>query len=126
MATAAVVGGADRGRHGAGLHGLAPGALAGRTGRRDGSRAARVIPACELHAGAPLGVVPRVRAARRLRQSARSSVSRCHLRTGSMKLFGISLRKPTFNEITAATVMAVGLWVAFVGGSFALGQHLTK
>jgi hypothetical protein len=43
-----------------------------------------------------------------------------------MKLFGIALRKPTFNEITAATVMAVGLWVAFVGGAFALGQHLTK
>jgi hypothetical protein len=43
-----------------------------------------------------------------------------------MKLFGITLRKPTFTEVTAATVMAVGLWVAFVGGAFALGQHLTK
>jgi len=43
-----------------------------------------------------------------------------------MKLFGITLRRPSFNEITAATVMAVGLWVAFVGGAFALGQHLTK
>ena len=43
-----------------------------------------------------------------------------------MKIFGIELRKPSFNEITAATIMGVGLWVAFVGGASALGQHLSK
>ena len=32
-----------------------------------------------------------------------------------MTFFGIALRKPSFDEITAATVMAVGLWVAVVG-----------
>ena len=32
-----------------------------------------------------------------------------------MTFFGIELRKPSFNEITAATIMAVGLWVAVIG-----------
>ena len=32
-----------------------------------------------------------------------------------MKLLGIPLRRPSFNEITAATVMGVGLWVGGVG-----------
>ena len=32
-----------------------------------------------------------------------------------MKFIGIPLRKPAFAELTAATVMAVGLWVAAVG-----------
>lgn len=32
-----------------------------------------------------------------------------------MKLFGIDLRKPNNNEITAAVVMAVGLWMAALG-----------
>lgn len=32
-----------------------------------------------------------------------------------MKLIGISLRKPAFAELTAASVMAVGLWAAAVG-----------
>ena len=32
-----------------------------------------------------------------------------------MKLFGIELRRPSFNEFTAATVMAVGLWIAAIG-----------
>lgn len=38
-----------------------------------------------------------------------------------MKLFGIEWRKPSFNEFTAASVMAVGLWVAAVG--FAYASH---
>jgi hypothetical protein len=32
-----------------------------------------------------------------------------------MKLLGIELRRPSFNEVTAATVLAVGLWIAVVG-----------
>ena len=32
-----------------------------------------------------------------------------------MKILGITLRKPSFNEITAATVMATGLFVAALG-----------
>ena len=32
-----------------------------------------------------------------------------------MTIFGIELRRPSFNEVTAATVMAVGLWVAVIG-----------
>ena len=43
-----------------------------------------------------------------------------------MKLFGIQLRKPSFNEVTAATIMAVGVWLAGMGGAAALGQHLSK
>jgi len=41
-----------------------------------------------------------------------------------MTLFGIQLRKPSFNEITAATVMAVGIWVAVIGLAKATGQAL--
>ena len=43
-----------------------------------------------------------------------------------MKLFGIPLRKPSFNEVTAATIMAIGVWLACMGGAVALGQHLSK
>ena len=32
-----------------------------------------------------------------------------------MKIFGIQLRKPTFNEVTVAAVMATGLFVAALG-----------
>lgn len=32
-----------------------------------------------------------------------------------MKLFGIPLRKPNFGELTAAAVMATGLWVLAIG-----------
>lgn len=41
-----------------------------------------------------------------------------------MKLLGVQLRKPSFNEITAAAIMAAGLWLAYVallratGGAF--------
>jgi len=41
-----------------------------------------------------------------------------------MTFFGIQLRRPSFNEITAATVMAVGLWVAVVGLAQATGYAL--
>lgn len=32
-----------------------------------------------------------------------------------MKLIGIPLRRPTFGELTAAAVMATGLWLAALG-----------
>ncbi|HEY4958663.1 MAG TPA: hypothetical protein VII31_12695 [Caldimonas sp.] len=41
-----------------------------------------------------------------------------------MTFFGIELRRPSFNEITAATVMAVGLWVGAVGIAQASGHAL--
>lgn len=34
-----------------------------------------------------------------------------------MKLIGIPLRRPTFGELTAAAVMATGLWLAALGVS---------
>jgi hypothetical protein len=41
-----------------------------------------------------------------------------------MTFLGIELRRPTFNEVTAATVMAVGLWVAVIGLAQASGHAL--
>ena len=41
-----------------------------------------------------------------------------------MTFLGIELRRPSFNELTAATVMAVGLWVAVVGLARASGHSL--
>jgi hypothetical protein len=41
-----------------------------------------------------------------------------------MTFLGIELRRPSFNEITAATVMAVGLWVAVIGLAQASGHAL--
>lgn len=32
-----------------------------------------------------------------------------------MKILGLALRKPPFNELTAAAVMGTGLWLAAVG-----------
>jgi hypothetical protein len=43
-----------------------------------------------------------------------------------MTLLGIDLRKPSFNELTAATIMAVGLWLAALGLLQAAGQELTR
>ncbi|HZE91954.1 MAG TPA: hypothetical protein VE029_09665 [Rhizobacter sp.] len=43
-----------------------------------------------------------------------------------MKLFGITLRKPSFNEITAAAVMGVGLWLACLGVMNASGQPMGR
>lgn len=31
-----------------------------------------------------------------------------------MKILGVELRKPTFNEVTASAVMAAGIWLAYV------------
>ena len=41
-----------------------------------------------------------------------------------MTIFGIELRRPSFNEVTAATVMAVGLWVAVIGLAQVTGHAL--
>lgn len=41
-----------------------------------------------------------------------------------MTLLGIELRRPSFNEITAATVMAMGLWLAGLGLAHASGHAL--
>ena len=43
-----------------------------------------------------------------------------------MQLFGITLRKPSFNEVTAASIMGVGLWLACLGAAAAMGQSLSK
>lgn len=39
-----------------------------------------------------------------------------------MKIIGVELRKPSFNEITAAAVLAAGLWMAIVALWKALGS----
>jgi hypothetical protein len=39
-----------------------------------------------------------------------------------MNLFGIALRKPSFNDLTAATVLGVGLWI-LVSGLMQVGGH---
>ena len=41
-----------------------------------------------------------------------------------MQLFGITLRKATFNEITTAAVMGTGLWLAGLGLAQASGHGL--
>ena len=41
-----------------------------------------------------------------------------------MTVFGITLCKPTFNEITAATVMGIGLWLTGLGIAHASGHAL--
>ena len=41
-----------------------------------------------------------------------SSVQRSSLH--SMKILGIQLRKPSFDEVTASAVMAAGLWLAYI------------
>jgi hypothetical protein len=43
-----------------------------------------------------------------------------------MKFLGIPLRKPGFNEFTAAVVMGVGLWVLAVGLAQWLQMGLAK
>ena len=37
-----------------------------------------------------------------------------------MKLLGVELRKPTFTETTMSAVMAVGLWMSYIGVANAL------
>ncbi len=41
-----------------------------------------------------------------------------------MTLFGIQIRKPSFNEATAAVVMGIGLWIAVLGIARASGHGL--
>ncbi len=41
-----------------------------------------------------------------------------------MKVLGISLRQPTFGELTAAAVMGIGCWMAAVGLAKASGHGL--
>lgn len=43
-----------------------------------------------------------------------------------MKLIGISLRRPAFSEITAASFMAVGLWAAAIGVLLAARVELER
>ena len=43
-----------------------------------------------------------------------------------MNLFGIALRKPSFNEVTAATVLGCGLWLLAVGLLSASGHPLQR
>ena len=43
-----------------------------------------------------------------------------------MKLIGVPLRRPDFNEITAAAVLAAGLWVLAVGLAHVTRMDLTK
>ncbi|MGZ5131788.1 MAG: hypothetical protein ACXWCU_12455 [Caldimonas sp.] len=41
-----------------------------------------------------------------------------------MTLLGITLRKPTFNEVTAAVIMGIGLWLAGLGFAHASGYPM--
>ncbi len=43
-----------------------------------------------------------------------------------MKIIGLPLRRPGFNELTAATVMGSGLWVLAVGVAHIARMDLTK
>lgn len=43
-----------------------------------------------------------------------------------MKLIGVSLRRPDFNELTAAAVMGSGLWVLAVGAAHFASMDLNK
>jgi hypothetical protein len=46
------------------------------------------------------------------------------LQTSAMTFLGIKLRRPSFNEVTAATVMAVGIWLAVIGLAQVSGNAL--
>jgi hypothetical protein len=41
-----------------------------------------------------------------------------------MTVFGIALRKPTFNEVTAAALLGIGLWMTGLGIAHAGGHSL--
>ncbi|HWH84533.1 MAG TPA: hypothetical protein VNU71_20070 [Burkholderiaceae bacterium] len=45
-------------------------------------------------------------------------------RTAPFSLFGIALRRPSFDDITAASVLAVGLWLLTAGLLSRLGSPL--
>lgn len=42
-----------------------------------------------------------------------------------MKLFGIALVRPSFNQFTSATVLGVGLWLLCLGLARAAGAQLS-
>ncbi|HEY9238017.1 MAG TPA: hypothetical protein VIP10_04175 [Burkholderiaceae bacterium] len=44
--------------------------------------------------------------------------------SASRTVFGIDLRRPSMNEFTAASVLAVGLWVLVLGLAHRLGAGL--
>jgi len=46
---------------------------------------------------------------------------RAHPWHSPMKLLGVQLRRPTFNEVTASAIMACGLWLAYVALQRATG-----
>jgi hypothetical protein len=43
-----------------------------------------------------------------------------------MKVLGIALRRPAFNELTAAAVMAAGLWLLALAGAHTLRMPLDR
>lgn len=43
-----------------------------------------------------------------------------------MKLLGIPLRRPSFGEVTAAAVMATGVWLAAVGLAHSLNLPMDR
>lgn len=43
-----------------------------------------------------------------------------------MKFIGIPLRKPSFDEVTAAAVMGSGLWLLLVGLAHATGMAMER
>jgi len=43
-----------------------------------------------------------------------------------MKILGVELSKPTFNQVTASAVMAAGLWMAIVAILRSTGQPLDR
>src|SRR5664280_2572236 len=64
----------------------------------------------------------------RLRSSAASVASMLlpRIDRDTMKLLGIVLRKPSFGEITAAAIMALGAWIAVAGLAKASGHPLDR
>jgi len=43
-----------------------------------------------------------------------------------MKILGVELHRPSFNQVTAAAVMAAGLWMAIVAVLRTAGQPLDR
>jgi hypothetical protein len=56
----------------------------------------------------------------------RCSLTPSNAFTSSMKILGIALRRPPFNELTAAAVMAAGLWLLAMGATHALQLALDR
>ena len=43
-----------------------------------------------------------------------------------MKIIGVELRKPSFTEVTAAAVLACGLWLAWLGIARSIGHAVER